>query len=256
MDTKDLVAKIVTEWKAPEKIDGPDPRILTMPNIPQPLQGRGLQPRTIMGNSRWDVARKKCYMDAHYRCEACGVDVSDRGKAHAHELFSYDYANGVGKFERLVCLCETCHIRMIHSGRMMSLLRRNSVDMLPSRALAGLEHGFKIISEYNKTHDEPIYPFSAILSGLELDSIKDQLSELIKKYDMKFYGHIGKKEGLAPFSSWKMVYNGKEYYTPYADMDNYEQAMIEQHPDRQAPVTNPFSGGVFDEIDKIIKEDR
>lgn len=211
----------------------------------------GCQPRTIAGPARWNIMRKKCYMDAHYKCEACGKDVSGRGEAHAHELFSTDYAKGTSTFERLVCLCPCDHIRFIHSGRMMTLLRKNSVQMPKVKALEGIEHGFKLISDYNKNHYEPIYPFSAFLEGLTLPIIADELKALIEKYDMKFYGHIGKESGLAPWPVWKMIWNGKEYKTPYADPNAWEIAMKEQHPEEPA---NPFSGGVFDEIDKILKE--
>ena len=32
-------------------------RLLTMPNIPTPLQGPGMQPRTIFGTSTWNKIR-------------------------------------------------------------------------------------------------------------------------------------------------------------------------------------------------------
>lgn len=251
MKPRDRIAEIVSEWKAPEKMAEPDARILTMPNIPHAMQGKGCQPRTIAGQKKWDLMRRKCYMDARYKCEACGADCSEKGKAHAHELFSYDYATGTATFERLVCLCVPCHIQFIHSGRMFTLLKKNDVTMPRSKVLAGLEHGFKVISEYNKTHDKPIYPFSAILSGLEIESISSDVEKLIEKYDMKFYGPINKKQGAARWQDWKMVWNGKEYYTPYADEGAWEQAMAEQH--QGQVIENPFSGGVFDEIDKILK---
>jgi len=246
-----LIANIVTEWKAPEEIKGPDARILTMPNIPQPLHGKGFQPRTIVSPSKWTIMRKKCYMRAGYKCQACGKDVSKKGTAHAHELFSIDYATGTSKFERLVCLCEECHVRFIHSGRMFTMLKKNSPLMTRDRVLEGIEHGFKIIKEYNDAHDEPIYPFAAFITGLEDDRIADDVAKLIEKYDMKFYGHISEKMGAARWQDWKMIFNGKEYRTIYADQDAWEQAMEEQHPEK---VTNPFSGGIFDEVDKILKE--
>lgn len=133
------------------------------------------------------------------------------------------------------------------------MLKKNSPLMTKQRVLEGIEHGFKIIKEYNDTHEKPVYPFAAFISGLEIDLISDEVAKLIEKYDMKFYGHINEKMGLARWQDWKMVYNGKEYRTTYADQNAWEAAMEEQHPEK---VTNPFSGGVFDEIDKILKEDK
>lgn len=249
--TDGLIEEAVTEWVAPEPQKDPDARILTMPNIPQPLHGKGLQPRTIVGPSKWNFLRKKCYMDAHYKCQACGADCSEKGKAQAHELFSIDYATGTSKFERLVCLCPTCHLRFIHSGRMFTMLKKNNPLMPVNKVLEGIEHGFKVIKEYNDTHDEPIKPYAALLTGLEDERTAGKIMELIEKYDIKFYSSINKKMGLARWQDWKMVWRGKEYRTPYADENAWEHAMEEQHKDR---IENPFSGGIFDEIDKMFKE--
>ena len=62
---------LVTEW-----IDNGEngARLMTMPNIPTPLQGEGMQPRTIFGASTWNKIRKKCYADAGYHCQICGAD--------------------------------------------------------------------------------------------------------------------------------------------------------------------------------------
>ncbi len=92
-------------WTAPEKIDGPDPRILTMPNVPDSLHGQA--PRTLLGNATWTKMRKRCYYDADYTCEACGKDLHNE-TCHAHELYSYDFVECEAKFERCVCLCPQC----------------------------------------------------------------------------------------------------------------------------------------------------
>ena len=89
-----------------------------------------------------------------------------------------------------------------------------------------------------------------MLEGLDLPIIATELEELIDRYEIEFYGHISKKEGLAPWRIWKMVWNGREYKTPYADENAWEMAMAEQYPEK---AENPFSGGVFAEIDNILK---
>ena len=78
--------------------------------------------------------------------------------------------------------------------------------------------------------------------------------KLIDKYHIEFYGPIsGKKQ--APWSEWKMVWNGKEYPTPYKDHADYEQKMREMNKKQDRfGKTNRMKGGVFDELDKLLKE--
>ena len=94
-----------TEWKCPETNDV---RVLTMPNLPRPCHGPFLQPRTIYGRVAWDKTRKRCYVKAGYKCEACGADVSASGAPNCHELFDIDYEAGTSTFVRCICLCKNC----------------------------------------------------------------------------------------------------------------------------------------------------
>ncbi len=216
----------VTCWVAPICQSKPDARLLTMPNIPHPLQGLGMQPRTIENADRWYAMRQKCYIDAHYKCQACGKDVSSPGKATAHEMFSYYYNKGEAVFERLVCLCNKCH-KFIHSGRLMTSLKRGELGQ--NEVLTIIRHGFQLISNYNNNTGEKLSVYHAFEDAQKNDVVGDAISELIQKYDITFYRPVaGKKQ--ASWGSWKIIYKGNEYYTPYKDAQDYNRQMQKQHP--------------------------
>ena len=245
------VDKTVDKWKAPAKNDA---RLLGMPNIPQPLHGPGCQPRTIVGTSIWNQMRIKCYEDAGYKCEACGFQ-GEPGKAqvHAHEVFSINYKTGESKFERLCCLCKKCHLGVIHSGR---ALTQYGKGMIPFQdMLNNAEHGFKIVSEYNKTHKRQIYMFNTIQDwGSKYPELKEPLARLIKQYNIKFYGVVNKRHGACDWGDWKMIFNGREYPTPYKDASEWEKAMEKMNEKQgRGLMQKRMSGGAFDELDKLLK---
>ena len=219
----------VSEWSAPPFQEGPDARILTMPNIPQPLQGYGMQPRTIEGKDRWDEMRHKCYLDAHYRCQACGRSVSSPGEAQAHEMFSFDFDAKEAKFERLVCLCDECH-KFIHSGRSITAFKRDT-GMKKDELLSIIRHGFELIRNYNLRNKETLLAYATISESLKSDSIGEEVQRMVCDYDISFYSQTSSKgEG---WSQWKMFYKGKEYATPYKDHNQYNNAMKKQHKGEQ-----------------------
>lgn len=244
------IEKKVTKWKAPAKNDV---RVLGMPNIPHPLQGPGCQPRTIAGTKNWDIMRKKCYEDAGYKCEVCGYEHQAPADLHAHELFDIDYEKGTSTFVRLICLCPMCHLRFIHSGRALTMYKNGDPLYSKDRLLEGVEHGFKLISEYNKTHKRQIYVFSAIADYLKEPELREPMEKLINHYHISFYKPVaGKKQ--ATWSDWKLIWNGREYRTPYADSREWEKKMTQLNKKQHRFETNKrMSGGVFDELDELLK---
>lgn len=240
---------IVKKWTAPPKNDA---RVLGMPNIPSMLQGSGCQPRTIVGKANWDKMRKRCYYKANYKCEACGKDL-EKGKCHAHELFTIDYTKGTSTFERLVCLCPLCHVYGVHSGRALTFYKHGDPLYSAERLLDGAENLFKIVYEWNKAHKRKIEVFCTMADYLKQDELREPMQELIGKYEIEFYKPVsGKKQ--APWDAWEMIYNGKRYHTPYKDHKDYEQKMAELNKSQQRhEMTDRLHGGVFDEIDKIIQ---
>ena len=174
---------IIDRWECPKE-NGP--AILTMPNVPFPLHGEGCQPRTIFGSRVWNFMRNYCYKQAEDTCEVCGFCPEDKRKRHAHELFSYDYTTQTAKFERCICLCYTCHVLGIHTGRALTMYQKGSPIFSKEALLAGAENAFKIIYDYNKAHpdDEPLRLYSTWVDYWKEPSLKQDMETLIKKYDL------------------------------------------------------------------------
>ena len=166
--------EIREEWECPAGTGVP---LITMPNVPRPLHG--LPPRKIMGATAWDRMRKSCYFDAGYKCEICGVD-PPKGQLHAHELYSYDWKEGTGKFERCIAICKKDH-DFIHSGRLITLHKQGSPLYSKSYVLGVVEKGFKLIHDYNEAHpdNEPLKAYATFLEYLKAPDLAEEMSELI-----------------------------------------------------------------------------
>lgn len=122
--------------------------------------------------------------------------------------------------------------------------------------LEAIEHGFKIIREWNNSHseEERIRRFAALLDFLKLDGARGPLEKLIAKYGIEFYNQpLGKDS--APFNEWKLIYNGREYKTPYKDEETLNKYLEKQNKkEPRFEMVERMKGGVFDEVDNIIKE--
>lgn len=243
--TQDVIT--ITKWEAP---DEPGVKILTMPNVPYPTHN--LAPRTVLGRKVWDEMRRKCYDDAGHRCEVCGAE----GVVHAHELYDIDYENQTVTFNRCVCLCPLCHLRCIHTGRALTLYKKNSPLMTRSALLEGAEHCFKLIHDYNSVHrsSEPLRVFSAWLDYAKQPELTETMEDLFKKYEVKFYKVQQKWYDSKHWRKWKLIIEGKEYPTPYASVEEWQKAMEKNNKKRTPEVYNPFKGGIYDEVEKILQE--
>lgn len=240
--------KTTAEWRCPADTGIP---LITMPNVPRPLHG--LPPREIMGKTMWNKVRKRCYYNAEYRCEICGDD-PQKGHLHAHELYSYNFMEGTGRFERCVAICKQDH-DFIHSGRLITMYKNNNPLYPKSYVLGVVEKGFNLICEYNKvTKGEKLRAYATFLEYLKVPSIEQEMRALIEKYNIKFYSE---PKHIAKWGEWRLLYGNKEYPTPYANQEEWVQAMAERakkDSDRIAGA-NPFSGEVFSKIDSILEEE-
>lgn len=240
---KGFACRLVDKWVAPE--DGGAP-ILSMPNVPHPLHN--LAPRTILGTTTWNHMRNRCYFEAHYTCEACGAKVKteyyedgtvhhqyhDDGtiakrNLHAHELYTYDYEKGTARFERCVALCECCHVRFIHSGRMLTMYKQGDPLTTAERVLEGLEHGFEQIKKYNDEHKggEKLRVYYAVIDYVDDPVIGEKVWYLIDKYNIEFYMPDGEMypKGVPVWGGWKLVIGNKEYDSPFHSQKEWEKAM-------------------------------
>lgn len=165
------------------------PEILCQPNVPTPLHG--MAPRVVFGESWWNMKRQAAYQSSGNCCIACGrpAFMTETGRLEAHEMWEFDYENGVGTVIDIVPLCHYCH-NFIHSGRLYMVMGEEKTR---DEVRAILEHGFKILAENNLK----AFPFTVSFAR-----------------EMSVDTH-----GVQPYpigcsmkqSGWKMVYNGKEY---------------------------------------------
>lgn len=238
----------VDKWECP---DGTGVPLITMPNVPRPLHGKGMQPRTIFGGTTWNFMRKQAYYNAHYKCEICGREPEKRD-LHAHELFSYDYNRTTGTFKRVVAICRTCHDG-IHSGRLLTMYKKGNPLYPKSYVLKVAENAFRLVSEYNKDAEEELRLYSTYVDYLDMPELRNEMLALIKKYNVKFYEeHITKSKR---WKGWRVIVGKNTYESPYKSQADWEEAMeVMNQRDTQRNVTDPFSGGVFDEIDKMLAE--
>lgn len=239
----------VDYWECPTENGVP---ILTMPNIPMALHGKGLQPRTIYGRTAWDMMRKAAYERAGYASEISG-EVPEKGRLHSHELFDYDYARQEGVFKRCIALTKLEH-DFIHSGRLITLYRMGNLIIPKSYLLKVVENGFSLIYKYNKEHSdqEPLRAYATFLEYLDRDDLRDEMVELIRKYDIKFYKeHIPKGKR---WKGWHVIVGTKRYNSPYTCQSDWEKAMEEANKhDTIRGIKNPFQGKGFDMVDEILK---
>lgn len=214
MSKRDIIT--IDHWDAPECDGAP---ILVMPNVPAPMFGRA--PRTIEP-SRWDVMRKKCYMDADYKCQACGNALGLK-VIHAHELYSYDYVNKKLIFKRCVALDPNLHTIFIHSGRALTLYEHNDPQITRKKMLETAERGFAMIDKWNREHieEEPLRVSNTFLSWAENPVLKNDMEKLFKRYNVRFYRVPDKSFSDKYWGDWRMVYKGEEYPPLYGSLQEF-----------------------------------
>ena len=244
--------KLITKWTPPE---GDDLRpLIAMPNIPKPLHG--VAPRTVLGRTTWDYMRKSCYAQADNTCEICGEKPDHLRRRHGHEVYKIDYEKGTAEFVRVFCVCSLDHLACIHTGRAITLYKQGNPLYPKEFLLEGAEKAFKIIAEYNKDHpDADLRAYGTFLEYLKQEELRGPMDELISKYNVKFY--VEDKKKMASWKDWKLIIGDNEYPTPYADEKEWEEAMEEKGKNDSARImqksmTEKFSGGVYEDIDKII----
>ena len=243
--------KLIDGWLPPK---GDDLRpLIAMPNIPRPLHG--VNPRTLLGTSTWNHMRKACYAQANDTCEICGYKPENLRHRHGHEVYEIDYAHGTAKFVRVFCLCSLCHLACIHTGRALTLWKKNNPLYPTEFLLKGAEHAFKIIHDYNVEHpDADLRAYSTFLDYLKHDELKGTMEELIKKYDIKFYTEV---EDMAEWGDWKLIVGNREYPTPYASKEEWRATFEDREASDtarilQKNIEDKFSGDVFDEVNKLL----
>jgi hypothetical protein len=100
----------------------PRPELLLHDLIPPPLHG--LAPRTVKGNTWWDVQRKSAMAKNMWKCWACNIPKT-KAKKHkwleGHESYDIDWKKGTCTLTEIVSLCHYCH-NYIHLGRLQAMV--------------------------------------------------------------------------------------------------------------------------------------
>ena len=159
-----------------------DPTLLLHPIIPKPLHGTN--PRTIMGQKKWDVVRKEAYARNNYHCFACGIhrnDVTPRQILHAHEQYDIDYGRGKVSFRGVIALCPQCH-DLIHSQRYDALFDKGEINLEDAWLL--------------ERHKEMV------------------LQDLVRE---EYQGEVAKWE------DWHLEIDGEKYYSKFANEKEWRE---------------------------------
>lgn len=211
--------KLIDQWEAPKENDA---RLLTMPNIPLPLHS--LAPRTIMGQKKWDILRKREYMKQKYTCQISKKELG-HGHCHLHEVYDIDWRKQISTFKRYIVLSPKIHTRFIHSGRALTLFQNGDKQMPKEFMLKTLEKGFKIIADYNMKHynDEPLRVCDTILEWAKNPELKSEVNKLIERYKIKFYTFNKDCFNKENWGKWKLIYDGKEYPTKFPTKEDWEE---------------------------------
>lgn len=245
----------IEKWDVPGYAGAP---ILTMPNIPYPLHN--LAPRTILGPKTWNAMRRYCYTQANDTCEVCGYAPEDKHQRQAHELYDINYASQSAKFVRTICLCSKCHLMCIHTGRALTLYKKENPIYTAEQLLDGAEHCFKIIDDWNKEHpeEEPLRVFSAWLDYMKQDELKDRMEKLIEKYNVKFYRVSDKWYNSKHWGNWVLNIGTKSHKTKFADKLAWANAMEENNKKQWGSNTGKYESKLKnqygDELEQMRKE--
>ena len=144
----------------------------------------GVNPRTIMGEEMWQELSSLVRKDVMY-CQACGSSrFISKGGFECHEVYNIQYSAGISTFIRYVVICKDCH-NFIHEGRLSSLVEANKITR---------HEYWRIIKRGN-----------AILKK----------HGLYKKRPSRIH---------TEWSSWKLIYQGKEYKPIYKNMKEWRAA--------------------------------
>lgn len=255
LDYSKFDIKTIEKWEVPEGGGAP---ILTMPNVPCPLHLQA--PRTILGAKNWNYMRKHCYAQANDTCEVCGYCPDDKRQRQAHELYEIDYADQRVKFIRTICLCSLCHYMSIHTGRALTMYKKENPMYTARQLLDGAEHCFSIIHDWNKSHpnEEPLRVFSAWLDYMKQDELKEPMEKLIKKYDIKFYRVQDKWYNDKFWGKWRLTIGKVDHPTKFKNQDDWARAMAENNKKQYGSATgrgeSKLKNQYGDELEQMRKE--
>ena len=154
-----------------------------------------------MGTNWWNKTRKLAYKSTNFHCIACGVH-KEEAKYHqwleGHEVYETDYERGTLTFLYVAPLCHFCH-NFIHDGRLENLLEQGKVHHHKYAAI--LKHG------------------SEVLANAKL--VKPSRVERERRFAL-----MEARGVIAPWLSWRLIFNDKEYSPKFKSLEEWKQAMF------------------------------
>lgn len=173
-------------WDAPKPAKQLQPMLLSQANIPKALHG--INPRTIMGASKWQRFSLEKRTNHPY-CKACGADncVLD-----LHEDYEINYDAKTMFVRDYIPLCKKCH-SFIHSGLLRTLVSNHRVSAEHAKDV--LNSGLSICRANNIKVFLGTYRLAVDL-GVATQGVKTWVPNM-------------QSEG---WGKWKLIYNDIEYY--------------------------------------------
>ena len=95
-----------------------------------PLSIHGVNPRTIMGDCKWNKIKKEKQKIADHHCMCCGeyVEHVPGNYLECHELYDVDLEKREFIFKDVVCICKKCH-QFIHFARTWKLVEKGELTL-------------------------------------------------------------------------------------------------------------------------------
>ena len=151
-----------------------EPDILISNSVPKPLWG--VAPRNCMPSGQWTKMRQKCYADAGYQCQACGVKKSEAvgGVLDCHEVYSINFQTGTMELKAVKAVCRRCHA-YIHLLRSAGMVQNGSM---------------------------PEEFYDAVLSHGEA---------ILRAAGLPLRPEVPPEETWADWKAWKLLFKGREY---------------------------------------------
>lgn len=162
----------------------------------------------------------------------------------------------VARRDGLVFITGNCHGGVIHSGRAITMYK-NCVPLWTKEVmLQAAEHGFQLVYEWNKLHpdEEPLKMFSTILDWLKEPTLTEDLQKLIDRYEIEFYD-VPDTESAHNWGKWRLIYNDKEYWSPYHDKTEWAAAMAKKQGRELENSKDLFDPAMMSELAKIAGQE-
>lgn len=190
------------------------------------------------------------------RQELCGREMKESRVKWGKNMYCLVVPTSyfVARKDGLVFVTGNCHQLTIHSGRAHTLYKQGNPLYSAKALLTAAENSFRCIHDWNVRHPDQVKlrAYATFLEYLKESELYEPMMALILKYDMDFWEEDKKK--MANWGDWKVIVAGKEYPTPYENYEAWVAAMQEQSKnDSERQITNPFTGGVYDDIEKILE---